>query len=80
MSDTLVLVIYHSCYDAGCMESACSVYLYEQSVETKNIMYNPYAGDSDSKAYRAVMKAKPCGEDYQIDKKECIGYIQEDGK
>ena len=61
---------------AASMEAAGSVEIYENSVETRNLRYNPYVGDGDSKAFRAVQTAQPYGDTYNITKEECIGYAQ----
>jgi hypothetical protein len=58
------------------MERDGAVFMYEQSVESRGVRYNPYVGDGDTKSFKAVQNAKPYGPDYTIRKEECIGHIQ----
>ena len=51
------------------MEAAGSVAMFGLSMETKNIRYNPYEGDGDSKVFN------PYGPDYTLAKEECIGHM-----
>ena len=60
---------------AASMEAAGSVTIYENSVGTRNLQYNPYVCDGDSKAFRAVQTAQPYGNTYNITKEECIGHV-----
>ena len=58
------------------MEADGALELFGRSVDKYNLRYNPFVGDGDSSAFRTVTKAKPYGEDFTIEKEECIGHIQ----
>ena len=60
------------------MEADGALELFGRSVDKYNLRYNPFVGDGDSSAFRRVTKAKPYGEDFTIEKEECIalGHIQ----
>ncbi|EFN84498.1 hypothetical protein EAI_06739, partial [Harpegnathos saltator] len=41
-----------------------------------SLRYVYYIGDGDSETYSGVVGSKPYGENFQINKKECIGHVQ----
>ena len=41
-----------------------------------NVRFNPFVRDEDSKSYKTVPENKPRGEDYVIQKEQCIRHIQ----
>lgn len=61
---------------SGNMEMQAIHKLFERSHDKYGVKYNNYIGDGDSKVYKKVLEAKPYGQDYQINKKECIGHVQ----
>ena len=60
---------------AQSMEAAGALMVYRRSMENK-VRYNPFVGDGDSKSFKTVSKEKPYGQDYSIEKEECVGHIQ----
>ena len=58
------------------METEGASVLYGRSIAKYKLRYNPFIGDGDSKAYKRVLKDKPYGDDFHIEKEECIGHIQ----
>ncbi|KAK6960548.1 forkhead box protein k1 [Biomphalaria glabrata] len=52
-------ILSNICSD-GAMEAACAVNIFMHSVETRNICYIQYDGDSSS--YKKVVDSKPFGE------------------
>ena len=61
---------------SGRMEQDLAVELYERSLSRRALKYRYFVGDGDSKAFRAVVSAKPYGESERIIKKECVGRVQ----
>lgn len=58
------------------MEVAAIVEMFQRSLETLGVKYRNYIGDGDSKTYSGVIDANPYGEDFLINKKECVGHVQ----
>ena len=60
---------------SGNMEVDAVKLMFERSVENQ-VKYRNYIGDGDSKTYSAVVASKPYGENFIINKKECVGHVQ----
>ena len=58
------------------MEREGASVLFQRSIEKQKLRYNPFIGDGDSKAYNRILKEKPYGPEFQVQKEECIGHIQ----
>lgn len=61
---------------SGGMEAKGIVDMFETSVATHNIRYKYFLGDGDSSAYPKVVQKKPYGDDFKVEKKECVGHVQ----
>lgn len=61
---------------SGNMEVTAIIDMFERSEEKYGVKYSNYVGDGDSKTYTGVVNAKPYGENFIINKKECIGHVQ----
>lgn len=60
---------------SGNMETQAVVEMFKRST-TRGVKYKNYIGDGDSKVYSNVCDAKPYGENYVVNKKECVGHVQ----
>lgn len=60
---------------SGNMEVEAIKEMFQRSTE-KQVHYRNYIGDGDSKTYTGVLNSKPYGENYVINKKECVGHVQ----
>ena len=58
------------------METEGASILFGRSLAKYKLRYNPFIGDGDSKAYKRVVRDKPYGDDFHIEKEECVGHIQ----
>ena len=56
------------------MESDGVIHLYQESLASYGIRYNPFIGDGDS-SYSAVDKLRPYGPLYNIEKSECVNHV-----
>ncbi|GFT74889.1 uncharacterized protein TNCV_4528641, partial [Trichonephila clavipes] len=61
---------------AGKMEVDGMLRIFNRSVKLHNLKYSNYIGDSDTKTFNALSENKPYGDDYLIQKIECVGYVQ----
>ena len=61
---------------AGNLEVDTIVTMFKRSVVTLGVRFRKYIEDDDSKTYTGVINAKPYGENFPINKKECIGHVQ----
>lgn len=61
---------------SGNMEVSSIVLMFQRSLEKFGLRYKNYIGDGDSKTYSGVLNAKPYGENFEINKKECVGHVQ----
>ena len=59
----------------GNMEVDAIKEMFQRST-THGIKYKNYIGDGDSKTYGGIVNSKPYGDDYIINKKECVGHVQ----
>lgn len=60
---------------SGSMEVSAIVEMFKRSTDL-GVKYRNYIGDGDSKTYIGVLNAHPYGEEFKINKKECIGHVQ----
>lgn len=60
---------------AGNMEVDAIKTMFERSMNN-GVKYRNYIGDGDSKTYTGVLNSKPYGDDFIINKKECVGHVQ----
>ena len=63
---------------SGSMETAGAIEMFSRSMDLYNIRYTTYVGDGDSSAFGKVqeMLEKKYGDQYIIQKEDCIGHIQ----
>ena len=57
------------------METEGAVRCFQKSIETRQLRYETYIGDGDSKAHSSVVSAYPYP-GLTVQKGECIGHIQ----
>ena len=57
------------------MEKSAVLALYERSVATRGIYYDPFIGDGDSSSYREVVKSQVYGPTKLIGKEEDVGHV-----
>lgn len=58
------------------MELVGATEIFRRSVPQYGVRYKFYLGDGDFKAYNAVVKEKPYGDEFTIVKRECVGHVQ----
>lgn len=61
---------------SGNMEVNAVIELFRRSEKNYGAKIGTYIGDGDSKTYGNLVKAKPYGENFLINKKECVGHVQ----
>ena len=63
---------------SGKMEVEGSIEMFLRSIEKHNLCYTTYVGDGDYSAFASVKKAVllKYGDQYKIEKEDCIGHIQ----
>ena len=61
---------------SGNMEVAAVIEMFSRSDEKYGAKIGNYVGDGDSKTYGNLVQAEPYGEDFIINKKECVGHVQ----
>ncbi|GFV33804.1 uncharacterized protein TNCV_2145101 [Trichonephila clavipes] len=61
---------------AGKMEVDGMLRIFNRSEKLHNLKYSNYIGDGDSKTFNALSENKPYGDDYLIQKIECVGHVQ----
>ncbi|CAH2086841.1 unnamed protein product [Euphydryas editha] len=61
---------------SGNMEVSSIIEMFKRSIVKHGLRYMNYIGDGDSKTYSGLLKAQPYGEDFVINKKECVGHVQ----
>ncbi|XP_063986122.1 uncharacterized protein LOC135167084 isoform X2 [Diachasmimorpha longicaudata] len=61
---------------SGNMEVSSIIEMFKRSIVKHGVRYVNYIGDGDSKTYSGILKAQPYGEDFVVNKKECIGHVQ----
>ncbi|GFS60275.1 uncharacterized protein TNCV_2827531 [Trichonephila clavipes] len=60
---------------SGVMEIQGASKIFQRSLSLHNARYNTYLGDGDCKAFDAVRKKNIYGNEYPIEKLECIGHV-----
>ncbi|GFY27548.1 uncharacterized protein TNCV_2071651 [Trichonephila clavipes] len=50
--------------------------IFNRSEKLHNLKYSNYIGDGDTKTFNALSENKPYGDDYLIQKIECVGDVQ----
>ncbi|GFS64251.1 uncharacterized protein TNCV_3945761 [Trichonephila clavipes] len=50
--------------------------IFNRSEKLHNLKYSNYIGDGDTKTFNALSENKPYGDDYLIQKIECVGHVQ----
>ncbi|GFT11097.1 uncharacterized protein TNCV_1084511 [Trichonephila clavipes] len=50
--------------------------IFNRSEKLHNLKYSNYKGDDDTKTFNDLSENKPYGDDYLIQKIECVGYVQ----
>ncbi|GFS25936.1 hypothetical protein ElyMa_001700700 [Elysia marginata] len=58
------------------MEPEAAEVMWKQSLELHNIRYTTFVRDGDSKAHDRVVPQKPCGEEVEIRKEECMNHVE----
>lgn len=61
---------------SGNMEVSSIIEMFKRSIVKYGLRFFNYIGDGDSKTYSGILKAKPYGEDFVVNKKECVGHVQ----
>jgi len=61
---------------SGMMEVQGAINIFERSLEKYGVRYTKYLGDGDSKGHAAVAEKNIYGDDYPVEKLECIGHVQ----
>lgn len=61
---------------SGNMEVEAIVAMFKRSVTNFGVRFRNYIGDGDSKTYTGIVNSKPYGENFLVNKKECIGHVQ----
>ena len=63
---------------SGKMEKDGTVSIFLRSVETRKLRYTTFVGDGDSSSFGAVVDAvnSKYGDQYPVEKEDCIGHIQ----
>ncbi|GFW50689.1 uncharacterized protein TNCV_2889911 [Trichonephila clavipes] len=64
------------CGSAGKMEVDGMLRIFNRSEKLHNLKYSNYIGDGDTKTFNALSENKPYGDDYLIQKIECVGHVQ----
>lgn len=62
--------------NAGSMEGAGALKIFNRSEDNSGLIYSEYLGDGDSSAYKTVSDSKPYGDRVDIKKLECVGHVQ----
>ena len=58
------------------MEAHGAVILWERSVAKRKLRYTTMVSDGDSKAYSSITSSNPYGDEYHVEKLDCMGHIQ----
>ncbi|GFW63856.1 uncharacterized protein TNCV_3744601 [Trichonephila clavipes] len=67
-------VNYHG-FSAG-MESEGALRIFSRSLPNYNVRYVQYLGDRDSKGFLRVQESNIYGDEFPVEKLECIGHVQ----
>ncbi|GFV92980.1 uncharacterized protein TNCV_3426921 [Trichonephila clavipes] len=61
---------------AGQMEVSGMNTIFFRSEHKHGLIYKQYIGDGDTKTYMSLVEKKPYGDSIEIEKIECVGYVQ----
>lgn len=61
---------------AGKMEADSVKQMFRRSLDQYGVRYKYYIGDGDTKSYKGVVESKPYGDNFEVQKRECIGHVQ----
>lgn len=61
---------------AGKMEVDAMLEMFRRSEERFGVKYSNYIGDGDTKTFKAILDAKPYGDDFTVSKSECVGHVE----
>lgn len=61
---------------SGGMEVSGALAIFNRSEAKNGVRYTRYISDGDSRAFNAVVEAKPYGDGVTMEKLECIGHVQ----
>ena len=61
---------------SGDMEKEGALRIWRRSVHKYKLRYTSMIADGDSSTYPTISAEKPYGEDYPIEKHECVGHVQ----
>ncbi|GFX46048.1 uncharacterized protein TNCV_1920151 [Trichonephila clavipes] len=67
-------VNYHG-FSAG-METEGALRIFSRSLPNYNVRYVQYLGDGDSKEFLSVQESNIYGDEFPVEKLECIGHVQ----
>lgn len=60
----------------GKMEVNAVKEMFSRSMDKFQVKYKRYVRDGDSKTYKSLVEAMVYGEDFVIEKKECVGHVE----
>lgn len=61
---------------SGKMEVDGIVEIFQRSEELYGVKYANYIGDGDTKTYKSLLEIKPYGDDFTVQKKECVLHVK----
>jgi len=50
--------------------------MFQRSQERYGVRYSNYIGDGDAKTFKAIIHAKPYGDDFNVTKSECVSHVE----
>ena len=50
--------------------------LFRQSIRRYGVRYSTYIGDGDSSTFKNILNLNPYGDEFQVQKRECVGHVQ----
>ncbi|GBO10153.1 hypothetical protein AVEN_252950-1 [Araneus ventricosus] len=56
-------------------DERCVQNIFKRSLTFQNACYTKYLGDGDSKAFDAITEENIYGDEFQVEKLECIGHV-----
>ncbi|KAG8236553.1 hypothetical protein J437_LFUL016858 [Ladona fulva] len=61
---------------SGKMEVDAVKEMFLRSEEFHGVRYSTYVGDEDTKTFKALLDVEPYGEQFKIQKSECVGHVK----
>ena len=61
---------------SGAMEVEGALKMWNRSIQKHNLRYSFMVSDGDSKAFKAVSESQCYGENFTIEKMDCVGHVQ----